>query len=129
MSLNWRTLANPEANAISVTGSAVVCSSTRAVCARWARARATGPAPELGGELALHLAGAVAEPHGEPRDALAVDDSVTDQPHGPADDIGAHVPLGGAGHGVRAAAAAGPEAGALRGGGRRDRSARSAASG
>ena len=38
-------LANPAANAISVTGSAVVCSSTRAVCARWARASATGPAP------------------------------------------------------------------------------------
>lgn len=45
VSLNWRTLANPEANAISVTGSPVVCNSTRAVCARWARARATGPAP------------------------------------------------------------------------------------
>lgn len=45
VSLNWRTLANPAANAISVTGSSVVWSSTRAVCARCARASATGPAP------------------------------------------------------------------------------------
>ncbi|MGC0429438.1 hypothetical protein RKD32_005793 [Streptomyces sp. SAI-195] len=45
VSLNCRTLANPEAKAISVTGRPVVWSRTRAVCARWARARATGPAP------------------------------------------------------------------------------------
>lgn len=34
VSLNCRTLANPDANAISVIGSSVVCTSTRAVCAR-----------------------------------------------------------------------------------------------
>lgn len=45
VSLNWRTLAKPDAKAISVTGRAVVCRRTRAVWARWARARATGPAP------------------------------------------------------------------------------------
>jgi hypothetical protein len=45
VSLNWRTLAKPDANAISVTGSVVVWSRTRAVWARCARASATGPAP------------------------------------------------------------------------------------
>jgi hypothetical protein len=45
VSLNCRTLAKPAANAISVTGMAVVWSSTLAAWARCARARATGPAP------------------------------------------------------------------------------------
>ncbi len=71
---------------------------------------------EFGVELALELAGAVAQAAGESGDALAVDDAVADQPHGAADHIGADVPGGGAGHGVGAAAAAGPEAGALGGG-------------
>ena len=39
------TLENPEANAISVMVRAVVSINTRAVCARWARAIAIGPAP------------------------------------------------------------------------------------
>src|SRR5690606_6117747 len=76
-----------------------------------------GSGADLGGELALHLPGAVAEPCGEPGDALAVDDTVGDQPHGTADHVGPHVPLGGAGHGVRPAAPAGPEPGLLGGGG------------
>ncbi len=76
-----------------------------------------GTRPELGGELALHLPGAVSEPSGEPGDALPVHDSVADQTHRPPHDVRAHVPLGGAGDRVRAAAAAGPEAGAVRGGG------------
>ena len=45
VSLNCRTLAKPAAKATSVTGRSVVSSSTRAVCARCARATAIGPAP------------------------------------------------------------------------------------
>ncbi|SCG08915.1 hypothetical protein GA0115255_124692 [Streptomyces sp. Ncost-T6T-2b] len=71
-----------------------------------------GARAQFGGELALDLPGAVAEPPGEPGYAFAVDHTVADQPHGPAHDVRADVPLGGAGHGVRAAAAAGPEAAA-----------------
>lgn len=79
-----------------------------------------GPGAEFRGELPLDLPGAVAEPRGEPGDALAVHDAVGDEPHGPADDVRADVPLRGARHGVRPAPPAGPEAGALRGGGRRE---------
>jgi hypothetical protein len=78
-----------------------------------------GPGAELGGELPLHLAGAVAEACGEAADALTVDDTVLDQPHGAAHDVRTHVPLRGTGNGVRTAPPAGPESGALRGGGRR----------
>ena len=45
VSLNCRTLENPAANATSVIASAVVSMRIRAVCARWARAMAIGPAP------------------------------------------------------------------------------------
>ncbi len=45
VSLNWRTLANPAANAMSAIPSGVVSMSSRAVCARCARASASGPAP------------------------------------------------------------------------------------
>ena len=45
VSLNWRTLAKPAANATSVIGIVVVSISSRAVCARCARAMASGPAP------------------------------------------------------------------------------------
>ena len=45
VALNCRMLANPAANAISDSGSVVVSMSTRAVWARCARARASGPAP------------------------------------------------------------------------------------
>ena len=45
VSLNWRTLANPAANAMSVIGIVVVSISVRAVCARCALASASGPAP------------------------------------------------------------------------------------
>ncbi len=79
-----------------------------------------GSGAQFGGELALDLPGAVAEASGEAGDALAVDDAVPDHAHGAPDDVGPRVPLGGAGHGVRAAAAAGPEAVALGGGGRRE---------
>ena len=45
VSLNWRTLPKPAANAMSVIDIDDVSISTRAVCARWARASASGPAP------------------------------------------------------------------------------------
>ena len=45
VSLNCRTLENPAAKATSSTRQSVVSSSSRAFWARWARARATGPAP------------------------------------------------------------------------------------
>ena len=111
-----------------MNGSAVVSISSRAVCARCARASASGAGAELGDELAVQVALAVAEPPREPGDALAVDDAVGDQPHRAADDVGAHVPLGRARRGVGPAALAGAEAGALRGGGASGRSARSRAS-
>ena len=45
VSLNWRMLANPAANAMSAIGRSVVSMSTRAVCARCARASARAPTP------------------------------------------------------------------------------------
>ncbi|CAM5494014.1 hypothetical protein SHIRM173S_00585 [Streptomyces hirsutus] len=45
VSLKVRTEEKPAAKAISVIGRVVVSMSSRAVCARWARARARGPAP------------------------------------------------------------------------------------
>jgi len=74
---------------------------------------------ELGDELAGEVALAVAEPGGQPGDALAVHHAVADHPHRPADQVGPDVPGGRAGYGVRTAAAAGPVAGPLGGGGRR----------
>jgi len=53
VSLNCRTLANPAAKATSVLASSVVSSSTRAVCARWARASAIGPAPTSASSVRL----------------------------------------------------------------------------
>ncbi|CAM5613722.1 hypothetical protein STENM223S_07129 [Streptomyces tendae] len=74
-----------------------------------------GARAQFGEELALDLAGAVAEAGGEAGDALPVHDSVGDQPHGAGGEVGPPVPLGGAGAGVRAAALAGPEPGLLAG--------------
>ena len=45
VSLNWRTLLNPAAKAMSEAFMAVETSSVRAVWARLARARDSGPAP------------------------------------------------------------------------------------
>jgi hypothetical protein len=74
---------------------------------------------EFGGEHPVQVPLGVAEPARQPRHALAVDHAVTDQPHRTAHHVGADVPLRRAGSGVRAAAAAGPEAGPLRRGGAR----------
>ncbi len=49
---------------------------------------------DLGPQLALDLAHAVAQPGGEPGDAFPVDDAVRDGAHRPGHEIGARVPLG-----------------------------------
>ena len=76
------------------------------------------PGAELGGEHAGEVPGGVAESRGEAGHALALDDAVGDEPHGPRGEVVAQVPLGGAGHGVGQAALAGPQPGLVRGGGR-----------
>ena len=103
-------LAKPAAKAISDSGSAVVSVRIRAVCARCARAMASGPAPSSAVTSRAHLALLVAEPPGQALDAVPVDYPVRDQPHRPAHHVGPDVPLGRAGGGVRAAPLAGPEA-------------------
>ena len=63
---------------------------------------------ELRRDEAVELAHAVAEARGEPGDALAIDDAVADQAHRARDDVGARVPLGRSGRGVRAGSACRP---------------------
>ncbi len=75
------------------------------------------PGADLGDQQAVQLPLGVAEPAGQAGHAVAVDDAVADQPQRPAGDVGAQVPVRRAGGGVRPAPLAGPEAGALRGGG------------
>ena len=48
---------------------------------------------DLLGEHAVEVPLAVVHPLGETTDALAVDHAVGDEAHGPADDVGPHVPL------------------------------------
>ena len=129
VSLNCRTLPNPAANAISARPSSVVSIRIRAVCARCARASASGPAPTSARQHPVQVPLGVAEPGGQPGHAVPVDHAVGDQPHRAADHVGADVPLRRAGRGVRPAAQAGPEA---RRAGRRprtERTGRSPASG
>ncbi len=93
---------------------------------RAGRLRALGPrqlgrpGPHLCDQDPVELALAEAEPGGQAGDAVAVDDPVRDQADGAACDVGAPVPGGRARRGVRLAALAGPEAGRLRGRGRRE---------
>ena len=49
---------------------------------------------QLGAQLAVQVALAVGQPPGEPRDPLAVDDPVGDQPHRAGRQIAAAVPIG-----------------------------------
>ncbi len=118
VSLNWRMLPNPDANATSAAGSEVEVSSARAVCARCARESASGPGAELGGEHAGEVARRVPESGGEARHALALDDAVGDEAHGACGEVVAQVPLGGAGHRVGQAPLARAQAGLVGGGGR-----------
>ena len=69
---------------------------------------------EFVAEDPVELARGVAEPGRQPLDAVAVDHAVIDQPHGPAGDIGAHVPGRRAGHGLGQAAFARTVAGVVR---------------
>ena len=109
VSLNARMLANPAAKATSLMGRGLVSMRTLAVWALWARARASGPAPTSASELALDLADAEAEPAGQAGHTLTINDTVRDEPHGPRDQVGAHVPLRRPGTGVGPAALAGPK--------------------
>ena len=89
------------------------------MCARWARARASGPAPSSARQHPVEVALGVAEPRGQPGHAVALDHAVGDQPHRAGGEVGADVPVGRAGHGVGQAAAAGAEAAQLGRGRRR----------
>ena len=72
------------------------------------------PGADDGNELAVDMALAVAEAASEPADAIAVDDAVGNQAHGPPDEIGATVPIGRARGGVGTAALTGAKARSLR---------------
>ena len=104
------------ANATRANGSSVVSMSTRALCARraWASVSAR---PDLGRELTGEMALAVPEAAGKLTHAAVIDDAVGDQPHRPAHEIGALVPLRRSGSGVGPAPAAGAKARRLRRGG------------
>ena len=75
-------------------GRRVVSSSMRAVCARCARASASGPTPTTDDELTVDVALGVAKLGGKTVHSVAVDHTVGDQPHRAADQVGARVPLG-----------------------------------
>ena len=53
-----------------------------------------GAGAQFVGEQPVEMAFAVAEPPGKPRDTVAFDDAVGDQPHRSGDDVLACVPLG-----------------------------------
>ncbi len=93
VALNCLMLAKPAAKAISDSGSSVVSVRMRAVWARCARAMASGPAPELGGDQAAYLPLLVAEAGGQSLDAAAVDDAVGDEPHRAPHHVGPDVPF------------------------------------
>jgi hypothetical protein len=65
--------------------------------------------PDLGGELSLDLANAVAESAGQSGHALTVNDTIRDEPHGPRDQVRAQVPLRRPGTCIGPAAFAGPK--------------------
>ena len=85
----------------------------RAVWARRARASASGPAPSSPVRIRDEVARRVADPAGQPLDAVAVDDAVGDQPHRPAGHVGRDVPVGAARRRIGQAALAGAVAGGL----------------
>ena len=87
--------------------------SSRAVCARWARASASGPAPSSAVSTRFEVPLGVAEPGREPGHAVALHHAVGDQPHGAGGEVGADVPVGRARHRVGQAAAAGAVAALL----------------
>ena len=94
VSLNWRTLLNPAANAMSETfmagGDQQGAGGLGAAGPR--QGQRTGA--EFVAEDPVELARGVAQPGGEPLDAVAVDDAVVDEPHGPAGDVGAQFQAG-----------------------------------
>ncbi len=74
---------------------------------------------ELGGEQSIDLTLAVVQPRREPTDAFPIDETIGDEPHRPADDVGTHVPLRRARRGIGTATLTGSVA-VLLGGGRGD---------
>ena len=76
---------------------------------------ASGPAPSSSVRSTVQVAFAVAEPTGEPGDALSFDDTVGDEAHRPRNDVLSHVPLGRSGRGIWSTPLAGPEPVLLRG--------------
>jgi hypothetical protein len=73
------------------------------------------PGPDLRHEDAVELALREVQPRREPAHAVAVHGAVGDQAYRPAGDVGAAIPRGRAGRGIRVAALAGAEALLLRG--------------
>ena len=117
--MNSRRLAKPAAKATSVIGRAGGLDEQPRGLGSLGPGEGERPGAELGVQLALDLARAVAEPRGQAGDTLSVDHAVGDEAHGPRDQVGPRVPLRGAGGGIRPAALAGPEARELGGGGAR----------
>ena len=128
VSLNWRMLAKPAANAICANGSVGRLDQHPRGLRPLGAGQRDRTGADLGDELAVQVPLAVAEPAGEPGDALAVDDAVGDQPHRATDEVGPLVPLRRPGRRVGPAPLAGPEPGRLGGRGGRRRTARSRAS-
>src|SRR5690625_351840 len=76
---------------------------------------------ELIGERAVELALRVAQASGETGHAIAFDDALADETHGPAGDVLAQTPFGAAGCRLGQASAAGSKSGAMgRGAGREE---------
>ena len=119
VSLNWRMLAKPLANAISRAGASVVSIRIRAVWAALRSGKCDRPGADLGDELTVQVTLAVLEAVRQTGDPLTNDYTVRNEPHRSTDQVGALVPFRRPRRGVGPAPLAGPEAGELgRGGGR-----------
>ena len=94
VSLNWRMLANPAANATSVNGSVGGLDQDAGGVGPAGPRQGEGPGTDRRREEAIEVPLADGHAPGEAADALAVDEAVGDQLHRPADEVAADVPLG-----------------------------------